>query len=157
MAAWAWYWQKLWGGVCVCLCVGIWHGGIAQTSILLDSCSLPSDASHLRHRHWHPSNPSACRSLLIDLSLDRGVWKCFGGEMHFDKCSVQDHVLNTKQGGALTEIMLSVPRGELLATWRDESFEQNRGRWVVRDMSEELVFSFKKSKLLCLFSLILLI
>ena len=60
------------GDVCVCVCVCACgrHVGITQTSILLDSCSLPSDASHLRQRHSRPSKPSACRSLLIDLSLD---------------------------------------------------------------------------------------
>lgn len=46
--------------------------------------------------------------------------------MHFDKCLVQDHVLYTKKGGALTKIMHSVPRGELLGMWCAELFEQSR-------------------------------
>lgn len=45
--------------------------------------------------------------------------------MHFDKCSVQDHVLYTKKGGALTKIMHSVPRGELSGMWCAELYEQS--------------------------------
>ncbi|KAL7370627.1 hypothetical protein ABVT39_006236 [Epinephelus coioides] len=77
-------------------------GGITQTSILLDSCSPPSDASHLRHRHRRPSKPSACLSPLIDLSLNGGVWECFGEDMCFDRCSARECVAYTKKGGALT-------------------------------------------------------
>lgn len=74
--------------VCVCVCVDD-MGVMTQMSILHDSCSLPSDASHLRHRHWHPSKPSACLSLLIDLSLDGGVWEFFGENMYFDRFCAQ--------------------------------------------------------------------
>lgn len=55
VAACVWYWQALremWVFVSDI-------GGITQTSIPLDSSLMPSDASHLRHRHWRPSKPSA--------------------------------------------------------------------------------------------------
>lgn len=41
------------------------------------------DASHLRRRRRRPSEPSACLSPLIDLSLNGGVWECFGENMYF--------------------------------------------------------------------------
>ncbi len=85
------------GEVRVCVCVDD-IGGIAQTSILLDSCLPPSDASHLRRRHRRPSKPSACLSPLIDLSLDWSVWECFGENMYFDRCSARECVLYTGKG-----------------------------------------------------------
>lgn len=78
-------------------------GGITPTSILLDSCLLPSDASHLRHRHRRPSKPSACLSLLIDLSLDGGVWECFRENMYLDRFSAHECVPYIRKGEALTK------------------------------------------------------
>lgn len=55
--------------------------------ILLDSCLLASDASHLRH-----DAPASFKTicLLIDLSLVGGVGECFGEKMYFDRFSAHD-------------------------------------------------------------------
>ncbi len=87
----------------ISMCVRGWHQGIIQTSILLDSCLPPSDASHLRHRHRRPSKPSACLSPLIDLSLDGGVWECFGENMCFDRCFARECVSYKKRAGPYLE------------------------------------------------------
>lgn len=55
-----------------CWKVCVWGDNRGITRILLDSGALSADASHLRHGHARPSEPSA-RLPLIDLSLDRGV------------------------------------------------------------------------------------
>lgn len=98
------------GDVCVCA----WHPGITQTSILLDSCSLPSDASHLRQRQQRPSKPSACLSLLIDLSLE---WRCLGmlwGKYVFWQMLCMRMCTIHKKGRGLELKMLSAPRGKLV-------------------------------------------
>lgn len=103
------------GEMRACMCVDD-IGGITQTSILPDSCSPPSDASHLRRRHRRPSKPSACLSLLIDMSLDGGAWERFGENMYLDRCSARRCVPYTKKkkGGAHNYETLSAPGGELV-------------------------------------------
>lgn len=115
-------------------CVRGWHGGITQTSIPLDSCSLPSDASHLRHRHRRPSKPSVCLSLLIDLSLDGGVWECFGENMYFDRSSAQECVPYIRRGGQWLGDVFSALRW--ISYFSDVLFKQS-GRELYGEVSPQ--------------------